>query len=411
MSPCSHTPRRRWRPDPGTVLLGWELGGGFGHVQRLGALARAQAEHGLRPVLAVKDLAAAGAFLGPFPFPLLQAPLYHPRAQEAAFLAASFADVLALRGFAAADDLWPLVRAWEGLLELVRPALVVCDFGPTLSLAAYGLAPAVNLGYAFSLPPAGPAFPPLLPGRPLLVPEGRLLEAVREVQRRRGLPAPETLPGLLAGGPRFLTFLPQLDPYRALRREPHLGPVGYPLGPPLPPPRPAFFAYLSAAVPGTIPLVAALARAGHPGTAYLRGATPAERDGLRQLGVEVPDAPLPLGAVLPRAAVIVHHGGAALAEQALAAGRPQLLLPEHLEQILNAQLIDGLGAGAYLAGRFPPEAAAGELGRLLGEPRFAERARAEAEAIRAAGPWAAGARVVETCVALAARGPVPVTVS
>jgi hypothetical protein len=355
----------------------------------------------------------AGAFQRAWPFPVVQAPLRHLRAEGADFLAASYADVLAARGFAAADDLWPLVRAWQGLFDLVRPALVVCDSGPALCLAAYGVLPVVHVGHAFGLPPAGAAaFPRLIPGRKLLVPEEQLLAAVREVQRRRGLPAPDTLPGLFAGGPRFLTFLPQLDPYRALRAEPHVGPLGYALGPPLQlPGRLAYFAYLNADAPGTIPLLTALARAGWPGTAYLRGAAPAAREGLRRLGVEVLEAPAPAEDVLPRAAAVVHHGGAGLAEQALAAGRPQLLLPEHLEQILNAQLLDGLGAGRYLVGRFPPEAAAEELGRLLGESRFADQARAAAEAVRAAGPWAPLGRVVDCCLALAGQGAVPFTVS
>jgi hypothetical protein len=401
------------RPNPGTVLLGWELGGGFGHVQRLGALAQGLAERGLRPVLAVKDLAMAGTFLRSWPFPVVQAPLRHLRTEGANFLAASYADVLAVRGFASADELWPLVQAWQGLLDLVRPALVVCDQSPALCLAAYGLVPAVNLGAAFGLPPAdGAAFPRLVPGRKLLVPEEQLLAAVREVQRRRRLPAPDTLPGLLAGGPRFLTFLPQLDPYRALRPEPHLGPLGYSLGPPLPPPaRPAFFAYLNADAPSTGPLVAALARAGRPGTAYLRGAAPEMRERLRRQGVEVLESPVPVEEVLPRAAVVVHHGGAGLAEQALAAGRPQLLVPEHLEHVLNAQLIDGLGAGLYLAGRFPPEAAAEELGRLLGEPRFTAQAQAAARTIQAGGPWAPLEGIVESCLALARQGPLSVSAS
>jgi hypothetical protein len=92
------------------------------------------------------------------------------------------------------------------------------------------------------------------------------------------------------------------------------------------------------------------------------------------------------------------------------AGGPPLLLPEHLEPTLNAQLLGGPGAGRYPAGRFPPEPAAEELGRLLGAPRFAAQARAAAEATRAAGPWAPSGRVY-CCLALAGQGAVPVTLS
>src|SRR4051794_33547159 len=116
--PFAHGPRpmsfptanatSRGRPPAPAVLLGWELGDGFGHLQRLGRLARALADAGLRPVLAVKDLALAGTFFHAFPFPVLQAPVWPPRpVGPEPFLAGSFADVLAIRGFAAADDLWP----------------------------------------------------------------------------------------------------------------------------------------------------------------------------------------------------------------------------------------------------------------------------------------------------------------
>ena len=61
-----------------------------------------------------------------------------PRAGSGSFLAASFADVLAVHGFATADELHPMVQGWQGLLDLARPALVVCDHSPTLCLAALG---------------------------------------------------------------------------------------------------------------------------------------------------------------------------------------------------------------------------------------------------------------------------------
>src|SRR5204863_336785 len=83
------------------------------------------------------------------------------------------------------------VQAWQGLLDLVRPALVICDHSPTLCLAAYGALPVVLVGDAFALPPADrPTFPALIPGRSPVVPEEQLLAVVREGQRRRGRPAP-----------------------------------------------------------------------------------------------------------------------------------------------------------------------------------------------------------------------------
>ncbi len=403
MSPSSPPPGPP--PHPGTVLLGWELGDGLGHVQKLARLAGALAAGGLKPVLAVKDLALAGTVLRELPYPVLQAPYWHARPWTGSqpFVAASYADLLAIRGFTEVADLLPRVQAWQGLIDLLRPALVVADHSPTLCLAAYRTVPTAILGTGFALPPAdGPTFPPLAVGKPALVPEERLLAVVREVQRRRGRAAPDTLPGLFAAAERFVTVLPELDPYRAVRREPHLGPLGLRLGPPLPPPsRAAFFAYLSADVPCAEQLVQGLARAGHPGTAYLRGATPEARQRLRRTGLEILDAPASLDEVLPHAAVVVHHGGAGLAQQALAAGRPQLFFPDHLERMLTAQRVHQLGAGLYLAGEFPVDAVPQALRRLAGEQSFTERARTAADAIAERGPRDPLPRIVECCLTLA----------
>src|SRR5207249_4799317 len=137
-----------------------------------------------------------------------------------AFLAAGYADILCLRGFGAVEDLLPLVRGWDRLIEQVQPELVVCDHSPTLVLSAYRRLPTVLVGNGFTLPPADQStFPLLLPGRALLQSEDQLLGVVQEVQRIRGQPAPGGLPGLFAAAERFVTVFPELDPYQGSRRE------------------------------------------------------------------------------------------------------------------------------------------------------------------------------------------------
>src|SRR5262249_27558748 len=140
-----------------------------------------------------------------------------------------------------------VVRAWDSLLDLVQPALIVLDHSPTLCLAAHGRTPTVVVGTGFTLPPAeGATFPALLPGKTTLVPDELLLAVIQTVQARRGLPTPASLPGLLAGAARFLCVLPEIDPYAEQRRERCLGP-SMPLADPLPAAeRGSFFAYLSA---------------------------------------------------------------------------------------------------------------------------------------------------------------------
>jgi len=386
-----------------TVLFGWELGAGLGHVRRLLPLAKALAAHGCRPVFAVRDAAEGVAELRGASFPVLQAPT-RPTTADPSFLAVSYADVLAVRGFAAVEELAPIVQAWQALIDEVRPALVVCDHSPTLCLSAYGAVHTVAVGNGFTLPPADlPTFPLMLPGRAPLVPEAELLAVVREVQARRGRPAPETLPGLFGRADRFLTVLPGLDPYAGLRQELPLGPLG-PLAPPTPPPaRPAFFAYLSAEtrnLDNLENLLAGLARSGYPGIVYLRGASPEMRGRLRKPGLDILEAPLPPADAMAGASVVVHHAGVGMAQHALAAGRPQLVFPGHLEQVLNAQLLHRLGVGQYVLGPVAEEVAAGELQRLIRDRAAARRAAARAAALRKGDPWDSLPRITEHCLVL-----------
>src|SRR5262249_1020148 len=144
----------------------------------------------------------------------------------AGYSAASYADILTFLGYDDVETLFPVVCAWDSLLDLVRPALVVLDHSPTLCLAAYGRIPTVVVGTGFTLPPTEcAAFPALRSGKAPLVPDKQLLAVIQAIQARRELPAPASLPRLLAGAAHFPCVLPEIDPYATQRREPSLGPA------------------------------------------------------------------------------------------------------------------------------------------------------------------------------------------
>ena len=185
-------------------------------------LARQLAATGLEPVFVVKEPAKARAILGSVPWEIWPAPPIpiHPLLRSNKFLAASYADILAVRGFGSVETLLQLVRGWDNLIQRVQPALVVCDHSPGLVLAAYRRLPTVLLGIAFAMPPVHqPTFPRLLRGRELLQPEEEMLRIVQEVQRIEGRAAPATLPALFDSAARFVTALPELDPYQPWRRD------------------------------------------------------------------------------------------------------------------------------------------------------------------------------------------------
>jgi hypothetical protein len=342
------------------------------------------AAQGHRPVFALSDLGAGSPLLQGEPFGVLQAPRARPYRWrgKAPFAAASLADVLALQGWGFSAGLGALVQAWQGLLDAVRPALVVCDYCPTLSLTAYRTLPVIEVGNWFCMAPVDlPTFPPLLAGQPPLLPQEEILAVTQEVQRSRGRPVPPVLTDILAAGDRFPVFLAETDHYGELRRDPVWDPL-HSLPPTAPPVRDhKFFAYLAES-PATEAVLTQLAQTGCHGTVYVRGLRPSGRQRLRAQGLDVLDRPAPLAQAVAAHAVFVTHGGGSVGS-ALAAGRPQLLLPQHLEQLLTARQLRRLGAGLYLAPEQSPAAAARALLRLLHEPAFAQRATATSTAIHA----------------------------
>ncbi|PZG22046.1 glycosyl transferase [Micromonospora craterilacus] len=70
--------------------------------------------------------------------------------------------------------------------------------------------------------------------------------------------------------------------------------------------------------------------------------------------------------LLPQVDVVVHHGGSGTTLGALAAGVPQLILPQGADQFANAEAVSAVGAGLRLTpGEVSAEAVAAYVGRLL----------------------------------------------
>ncbi|MFC6091305.1 activator-dependent family glycosyltransferase [Saccharothrix lopnurensis] len=95
---------------------------------------------------------------------------------------------------------------------------------------------------------------------------------------------------------------------------------------------------------------------------------------------------VPLDALLPSCAAVVHHGGAGTTGNAVAHGVPQLVVPGNMwDKAGLADLVAEQGAGLVVDHeRLTAAALRGQLVRLLDEPVFAERAEK-------ARSWAQGA--------------------
>lgn len=359
------------------VLFAWELGSGMGHVTRLLPLADALHEHGVEPVFAVKMLVETSTALDGRGWPVLQAPVWHSRRPPGqTFLAATYADVLAVHGYDHPDHLKAMLGAWRELLDRVKPELLVCDHAPTAALAAFDDLPVVLVGNGFSVPPTNGDWFPRMEARELpTVDQGAVLSVIKLVQDRLGRSKPETITAFLNRASRFVCTFSELDPYASIRREPAVGPYRLLPAPSTSADGDGFFAYMDAHYPGLETGLAALAGSGKRGTAYIRSGDAAQKERLRSAGIDVYNEPAPLAEELPKRAVVLHHASLGVAEATLAARRPSLTFPRHLEQRLTGDALVRLGVGRSLTGKLSVDDVLREYRELTEDSQAANRAK------------------------------------
>jgi UDP:flavonoid glycosyltransferase YjiC (YdhE family) len=105
---------------------------------------------------------------------------------------------------------------------------------------------------------------------------------------------------------------------------------------------------------------------------------------------------LPHGALLPRAAGIVHQGGIGTTVKAMRAGIPQVIVPVNFDQPHNALSVQTLGVGDMVPKRqYEPDRLVEVLGALLDSPSVAERCRHYSEKIKAHDGISEACRAIE----------------
>jgi UDP:flavonoid glycosyltransferase YjiC (YdhE family) len=96
---------------------------------------------------------------------------------------------------------------------------------------------------------------------------------------------------------------------------------------------------------------------------------------------------LPLNAVLPTCSVIIHHGGCGTTFTTLAAGIPQLIIPQFADQPVNATAIASRGVGINLpASKTDVASVRDQLFQLLDDPVISKAASEVRDEIAAMPP-------------------------
>ncbi len=374
------------------ILYAWELGDGFGHVTAFRPLALELRQRGHEVTLIVRDLPRAHVFLGRHGFPTYQAPIWLH--ESSVPVAVNYSELLFGFGFLNEQSLMGLVRGWHGLFEHIDPDLLLIDHAPTALLAARAWSGKRALfGTGFYSPPRRhplPSFRPWLKIQPERLAESdrRVLEVVNRVVNRLGGEPLVGMADLFQADEDFLCTFRELDHYPGRESVRYWGPIcttdeGTP--PEWPAGRGAkILAYL---LPTYRDFETALRSLAELPQRTLVVHTPRQnQDGIRQRGRSSNIAFSPGLVKMARAVeecdLVMCHAGHGTVALALLTGRPLLLLPIDVEQVLTSRNVVTYGAGKMVNvdSRNPPYWRL--ISEILGNPAYAERASAFAEAHR-----------------------------
>lgn len=291
-------------------------------------------------------------------------------------------------GYGQPDALAAVLDAWKGLLQVVRPSLLVYNHSPAALLAARAArVPVLLLGTGFEIPPKAtplPSFRPWerTPDAMLHGAERAWIAVANRVLASRGATPLQRVSDLFDPADVHLTTFAELDAFGPRRDTHYVGPV-FAL-----PPQPVavqwegtrnrrIVCYLRPGIPGVESLLHALQRCGAEVVCAVPG-LPAEWP-LRFDGLRFFPHVIDLAALLPRADVAVTYGAGTIAT-CLLAGVPVLMVPRVVEQYLAGLALERTGAGLMLHERRTLPHCGALLERLLNEANWRRSAQAFAAA-------------------------------
>jgi len=371
------------------VLLAWELGGGVGHLAPLRPVAEALLMRGHRVTLAARDIGSAALIFSGLEhgMQIVQAPICPKTYSGLADPPLNFAEILMRFGYLDAPMLRALLLGWHSLLKLTDADRLVVDHAPTALLAARGTAIACStFGNPFAVPPVSPT-PNMrdwldVPVHRLQDSDARVMATINTALAP-GVPPIVSLTDIFEGADSLFVGMPELDQYGPRAPDNYIGlhagrsgsePALWPEGE-----GPRIFAYIKTDYPHIQTCLEALAASSARCLVNLAGATPELTGRYRSQRLSFSTGHIDIDHALAQCDVLVCQSGLGTVSAALRSGKPLLLLPSQLEQFLLARNVEKLGAGLVIHPEAKAPDIAGNLGRLLADPVFTQRACALAK--------------------------------
>lgn len=343
------------------ALLVNEMGGGLGNAECLRTVATTLATAGFhcRLGLPSHQVAEYRRFFPVIVWPALS--LVPPFSAERA---SSYIDLLAGVGFSSPLTLKRLLNAAEKRIAACAPDVLISNFAPLAHLAAKASGiPVIWLGTGYALPPLdAECLPPFRDDLEPMADEAEVLSSIAASLEIRGLPSPATLAEAFSASAGFVCCHRELDMYSQYRSAMVCGVLEKRQPQPLPE-QPRILGYLWPDHPQLDLIISGLIMAGIPAHLYIPNASQETIELTAGSRVNISRQALDWEAELQDCSVVLHAGGNTLAGMALSTGRPQIVIPIHLEQAINADRMADLGIAVHPANLVSPE----DMSRIIRE--------------------------------------------
>lgn len=363
----------------------WELGSGLGHIDRLLVLARNLRFRGHEISLLLRDTSRAHPRVAAEGFPMGQAPVWlHPLARPLDH--ANYTSVLASAGWMDAVGLAGLIASWRHAYDCIRPDLVLCDHAPTAALAARQYLKKVwRVGSSFEVPPSHGHFTAMAywdaaARTRCAADDASLLTHVNAACALIGDPPLTNLPSLFDDTKAAIASIPELAHYDGHdANTPFCGPfflsdkgrpANWPHGDGA-----RVLVYLEPKHSEFTALMSALAGLPVRALVYAKGLSTEAAARLAGPRIQFENEPVHMADALAQARLVISHGGQGTVTATALAGRPQLVINRHMEQVMTGRRVSQLGIGLAVKPGDRPDWAA-LVRRLLDDVHFTNSAQA-----------------------------------
>ncbi len=364
------------------ALLVWELGDNLGHIATLIKVSEDLFKRGYDVYLALQNLTGVAAVIGDMPVKILQAPyakVKPPRDTMRPVLV--YSDDLRPCGYDNPQELSMLLRAWDELFKLVRPSILIANSAPTAILAAQSYDfPKVNIGLGYEVPVLSDPMPPLLYWEKndvglLKKHEQSVLAIINEALKILGKETISSIQDIFKDQIEILTTFPELDHYGDRHKNVYVGPmfisdkgkeIAWPeqrIG------RKRIFAYLSHGrdFESSIRVLQSLP---HDVILVARRLSQEVVHKFNTPSFQIITEAIQLGKIAKDCDLCITHGGTGTLVQFLLHGVPQLIIPNHIEQVMVAKRIESRGMGCITPPRTTPEDISKLIDRILGDSTY-----------------------------------------